>query len=241
MKVIHVPRSAWWLLLVLYLPLCGKTKGVLQHKPMIWCQAIKDLTFIWNLKIFKSQHWSCKSCKSSKKSQCLSSRSHFLAALSPSWIPWSDAIRTRWAAIVRQQNGAATWLGSDFQELSGWLAPKLSFRYLKKPQTPQVSRKNQSSFWKLPTFSKDFQCMNTSTPFWRSHKFTPFSDRFLAFSARPERFGPTTGRFRCTEGGHRPHWGTAALVRGGTAQWPRGHVAGGAMMDREVPWSFRCF
>ena len=52
-KVIHVPRSTWWLLLVLYLPLCGKTKGVLQHKPMIRCQAIKDLTFIWNLKISK--------------------------------------------------------------------------------------------------------------------------------------------------------------------------------------------
>ena len=56
-----------------------------------------------------------------KKTKCLSSRSQFLAALSPSWIPWSDAIRTRWAAIVKQQNGAATWLGSDFQELlGGW-------------------------------------------------------------------------------------------------------------------------
>ena len=48
----------------------------------------------------------------------------------------------------------------------------------KPPKYPEKFRHVFESFAK---FSKDFQCMNTSTPIWRSHKFTHFVTGFLPF------------------------------------------------------------
>ena len=173
-----------------------------------------------------------------------------------SWIPnsWPDAIRTRWAAIVNKQNGATTWLGSDFQDNFDCFSPLATFFFSFRGQgvgnkvdiaqlrvhlthssleSFQIFHRFFSNSWiELSTKNWGVFLGGETSPDVGVHKIHPVFPQVFAFFARPQRFGSTTGRFRCTEGGHRPHCGTAALVRGGAAQRPRGHVAGGggAMM-----------
>jgi len=44
----------------------------------------------------------------------------------------------------------------------------------KASKPPKYPETNQPSKLKVAQIFKDFQCMNTSTPIWRSHKFTHF-------------------------------------------------------------------